>query len=68
MNSEKDLFEFNKLLAYKPKDIVIYRNGVFRKEHLEAEIGTLLGAEPIDEGKRKEMVKAWEEWKKKEYQ
>lgn len=62
--SKVSLYDKNKELNGKPKDIVVLKDGVITKHHFDNMIGARLGIKQITKEERKQINQLYEQWKK----
>ena len=61
--SPTDLFDKNDELKDKPKDIVVMKDGVIAKHHLEDTIGIRLGFKFVSKEEKQKITEAYHKWK-----
>lgn len=64
-DSTTSLFDKNKDMKGKPKDIVVMKGEVVSKYHFDNIIGVQFGLKRIDFNEHKRIKKVYEEWKRK---
>ena len=62
--STKNLFEKNKELQGKPKDIVVMKDGVITKYHFEDKIGCQIEMKYVGKEEKRRIVESYNKWKK----
>ena len=61
-----DLFYKNNELKDKPKDIVVMKDGVITKHHLEDTIGIQLGIKFVSKEEKQRITEAYHKWKEEQ--
>ena len=61
-----DLFDKNDELIDKPKDIVVMKDGVITKHHLEDTIGIQLGIKFVSKEEKQKITEAYHKWKEEQ--
>ena len=61
--SPTDLYDKNDELKDKPKDIVVMKDGVITKHHLEDTIGIQLGLKFVSKEEKQKIMEAYHKWK-----
>lgn len=61
-----DLFDKNDELKDKPKDIVVMKDGVITKHHLEDTIGIQLGLKFVSKEEKQRITEAYHKWKEEQ--
>ena len=64
--SPRSIYDKNKELSGKPKDIVVLKDGVIAKHHFDNMIGAKLGIKEITKEERKQINQLYEKWKKEQ--
>ena len=62
-NSKDNIFNKVEKLADKPKDIVVMKDGVITKHHLEDTIGIQLGIKFVSKEEKQKIMEAYHKWK-----